>query len=460
MTHQRPAQDQRDPRSRREKLKDWLWARPYVAPPVPNIPLEEPRGDLIGICCSGGGVRSAAYNLGALQVMREEGVLQHTAYVSTVSGGSYIAAAHAALSKCSPPKQDEPPVYGPASPEEQHLRNHSSYLAPGLGGKACLLLIAVLGMLVNLLLIGAGVVLVTRPVGWLAGATYPQLADAHSSGALQLEIGMWLIPVATAGLGILFALPDLLVRLRRDDRRQFLGAWSARLIGAGILLAVLLLAVPQLLLWARDVGHPDNALGQSLNISTQSGQSAPADNATSLFQLVNLGAIVTAALGALRAFVARKRSYFVLVAAAVAGPLAVIPYTEPLRLSTLTYAQQDFPKLVVCAAANVSDEGVTPPGRWATPFTFSQEEIGGPLIGALETPVFEHAADAEERSVTLPAAVAMSGAAVSPVMGKKTIRAMSFLLGLTNVRLGVWVPNPRWVEDLPKSRFQVAAKVL
>src|SRR5204863_159811 len=31
-----------------------------------------------------------------------------------------------------------------------------------------------------------------------------------------------------------------------------------------------------------------------------------------------------AALGALRAFVARKRSYFVLVAAAVAGPLAVI----------------------------------------------------------------------------------------------------------------------------------------
>jgi hypothetical protein len=49
------------------------------------------------------------------------------------------------------------------------------------------------------------------------------------------------------------------------------------------------------------------------------------------------------------------------------------------------------------------------------------------------------------RDLTLPAAVAMSGAAVSPSMGKMTKRPLVFLMALANVRLGVWVPNPRWV---------------
>jgi hypothetical protein len=40
----------------------------------------------------------------------------------------------------------------------------------------------------------------------------------------------------------------------------------------------------------------------------------------------------------------------------------------------------------------------------------------------------------------------MSGAAISPSMGKETRPAFRFLLGLANVRLGVWVPNPRRAE--------------
>jgi hypothetical protein len=48
--------------------------------------------------------------------------------------------------------------------------------------------------------------------------------------------------------------------------------------------------------------------------------------------------------------------------------------------------------------------------------------------------------------ITLPAAVAISGAAISPAMGKKTRRGVGALLTLTNLRLGVWLPNPRWVQ--------------
>ena len=45
-------------------------------------------------------------------------------------------------------------------------------------------------------------------------------------------------------------------------------------------------------------------------------------------------------------------------------------------------------------------------------------------------------------TVTLPAAIAMSGAAVSPEMGKMTLAPLRFLLTMANVRLGVWIPNP------------------
>ena len=50
------------------------------------------------------------------------------------------------------------------------------------------------------------------------------------------------------------------------------------------------------------------------------------------------------------------------------------------------------------------------------------------------------------RAFTLPAAVAMSGAALSPSLGKLTRRPLTFLMAMLNIRLGVWVPNPRRVD--------------
>ena len=55
--------------------------------------------------------------------------------------------------------------------------------------------------------------------------------------------------------------------------------------------------------------------------------------------------------------------------------------------------------------------------------------------------------------LTLGAAVAASGAAVSPNMGARTqSAAISLLLALFNVRLGLWAPTPdkrRWIESQP-----------
>ena len=70
----RPPSKVRDDRPRSEKLRQWLLGQPAPANPLPRRPLTDPKPGRVGIACSGGGIRSAAYNLGALQVLRDKGV--------------------------------------------------------------------------------------------------------------------------------------------------------------------------------------------------------------------------------------------------------------------------------------------------------------------------------------------------------------------------------------------------
>ena len=57
---------------------------------------ESPAKDLVGLALSGGGVRSAGFNLGLVQAMDERGVFSQVDYLSTVSGGVWPANAPAA----------------------------------------------------------------------------------------------------------------------------------------------------------------------------------------------------------------------------------------------------------------------------------------------------------------------------------------------------------------------------
>ncbi len=47
-------------------------------------------GEARGLAFSGGGIRSATFNLGVIQALAEEKLLQKFDYLSTISGGGYI----------------------------------------------------------------------------------------------------------------------------------------------------------------------------------------------------------------------------------------------------------------------------------------------------------------------------------------------------------------------------------
>lgn len=104
---------------------------------------------LTGLALSGGGIRSATFCLGALQVFESKKLMPHVDYLSTVSGGGFIGAAYSAwrYRRMRFMRQSaEPQVAGapfcpntfkepPASLNELllHLRKFSHYLSPRLG---------------------------------------------------------------------------------------------------------------------------------------------------------------------------------------------------------------------------------------------------------------------------------------------------------------------------------------
>jgi hypothetical protein len=99
---------------------------------------------LVGLAFSGGGIRSATFNLGFLQGLAGMGLLRIFDYLSTVSGGGYIGAWLAAWMHRHPGKAAA--VENALRPEQvrqsadegqldpiRHLRRHTNYLAPRQG---------------------------------------------------------------------------------------------------------------------------------------------------------------------------------------------------------------------------------------------------------------------------------------------------------------------------------------
>jgi hypothetical protein len=535
--------------------RHWRW---YVlweqeAPPVSALnPVIDPKEDRIGICCSGGGVRSASFNLGVLQELQEHGVLQKAEFLAAVSGGSYIAGAFAMVAKTWPkgagskansstqvdsdPKlvTSAHPAFYPGSPEEQYLRNRASYLAPSGIGKALLVWRVLLGLLINLTLIAAfvtlfaflltlyyrwqdpglirpppnGVHVGATPDGWVWGAGLSLSAIALVLGAISVLLRLrtwhwpdvrrflevWSLPLFALGL-VIFALelvvPDLIHTLRSGGTGEQVRATNHAVAGTSATVAAILGAI--LVQIRAEIADPVKAIGEA---KSWLGKLGPRLRLVFVYAvtwilgpLLIFGMLVVATMAQVETTRLGVRIGAPVVAAAVlflflrfadlnswslhpfyrerlctafalrrvespgdpaTGHAEARDECKLVPLSETTVVSGDdgkWPTLLVCAAANVSDPGASPPGRGVTSFTFSATEVGGPLVGGVVTKHFEDAlSEGRKRDFTLPAAIAMSGAALAPSMGKVTRPSLRFLMCMANVRLGVWVPNPRRME--------------
>jgi Patatin-like phospholipase len=143
----RPKRGWQDPSKEDEPIQEK--GAPSCTPP--DDPLHHPdetiaaahHSDLVGLAFSGGGIRSATFNLGVLQGLADFGLLNRFDYLSTVSGGGYIGSWLAAWISRSPRgiKDVEQGLRPDRKPNPAHeerdeirfLREYSNYLTPRLG---------------------------------------------------------------------------------------------------------------------------------------------------------------------------------------------------------------------------------------------------------------------------------------------------------------------------------------
>jgi hypothetical protein len=525
-----------------------------------------------GICCSGGGIRSAAFSLGALQELSRSGKLEGPSedapdregarYLAGVSGGAYIASAftlaHRYRIREEPPNAPDeerprpvpPPIFAEGSPEERYLRNRCSYLAAGLIGKLELVATVTTNFVANLLVLAAFLVPIGILLGGLYAWGYAQLTQPCVTGAcprlLQVELDdpmgraviAFLVLAALASLTII--VPRIITASGRWHRQVTVRCSAALAAAVGML--VVLYGLPQLLFTLRSLTraqteavstvaeNPQLATGVGLTAALLAALSQVAVNLRNVRSLQHR---VEGSATWYRSLGERAQKVVVALVGTVAGPLAIlaalvlvvdtsvgtdapqrwvafavsaalllavwrfsdltawslhpfykrklatafavrrvdgpqgshaeeIPYDDPLPLSECTrerieeHTGYPFPELRICAAVNVSDGGMTPPGSAVTSFVFSPTEVGGPpdLVGRVPTLEYEdlvqgHRAARRRRGrLTVPAAVAVAAAAIAPSMGRKTRGSLRFLFALANLRLGIWLPNPRHRAEL------------
>jgi hypothetical protein len=545
-----------------------------TAPPVPGQAggtQAAAAGDW-AVCCSGGGIRSAAYCLGALQSLDEGGLLGKARWILGVSGGSYIATSRALVAH-GLPAGTQPRAYAPGTPEERNLRDNTHYLAPNGATVLVGVLSLLLGAIVTFILALAPLYALAHAWGWLLrwqGVLVPTRPGSHALTAAGTGLGWWLPVVIAAGIMLaVFAFwwltlePTTLRRrdpapwwssLKPDDRdrganRARLVSWAA-VLAAGLALAML--AAPPLVSWLTRSTGPLGTIAHFAGFGARPSLSRPAlagliAAVAAVARFCQTGLAKWNALGGpakgngaagpqpglftqLAGWLRQKllpwlgSAVIVLVgvvlallwtsdgarAGFTAGQLALVVVALVVTLITRVVvnvnrmAMHDFyrwrladafavtrraaeaqnplraralfasaaatrlsqlragpgaaaePGLVICGTANINAAREVPPGQGGFCLTFDSEHVTLHREKGLLAPeparalTSDYEALVGERRCTLFDVSAISGAAISPLMGTMTRHAYRILLTATNVRLGVWLPHPNLVREARK----------
>jgi hypothetical protein len=166
--------------------------------------------DLLGVGFSGGGIRSATFNLGLLQGLCQQKLLRHVDYLSTVSGGGYIGCwLHGVIKhRCSGSASmaeglldDSQPPRPAGEDAITWLRKYSNYLAPRLGLFSRD--VWVLGSLwLRNFLLNQTVILTAIAGVLLVPVLLAVLPDPSASIDWRWYVGGLALAVATAGVGL------------------------------------------------------------------------------------------------------------------------------------------------------------------------------------------------------------------------------------------------------------------
>lgn len=468
--------------------------------PLTELPKREYK-DLtprVGICLSGGGLRAASFALGVIQILQEKRTLLYgekaARFLSAVSGGSYIAATHSVNARRMASEHvTEPPPLAPGSLEEQHVLANGRYLVRPLlptiarvfvlgmlnltsllvlfvwsgtllGDAAVLvgaieplspfnrwldtlpLVLVLIALIVAIylfvhafysdkVLVQRGVVLLPALcTSFLAGSTYRSLTASSPTTSWAVLTGS-----AIAAMLVTAGLAGLLQKASIDGVLAAVVNWAQ--------VVVVRLTGGVLLLWSGLAWY-------QLLAPTFDGSDEQADELTGL--VLFLGSL---GLGLVFSYVPDRASLHVFYRERIRScfgfdrghPSGVPAEDIALSESWVDGVNNSFrsPQLLICATANVSNRTAQGKRRAYAPFVMASGVCGVPGTEAAFTTtqlefgrVRASLRGKAEPLVSLFSAVAMTGAAVSPSMGRRTVPSARPGIAALNIRLGRWLPNP------------------
>ncbi|MBW1801584.1 MAG: hypothetical protein JRJ85_12755 [Deltaproteobacteria bacterium] len=455
-----------------------------VAPQTPIRP--SAKSELIGLALSGGGIRSATFNLGVLQGLARRGVLRCCDFLSTVSGGGYIGACLSSLLDDTGFSVEEEKFpfrfQRKIKPDERktvkHLREHGNFLAV----KGTFLEYArMLGTFVTGLILSnlfPVSLLVFCGWGFHVLANIEDYPENIKNICFIVSLCILGLMVVIRGYGAtLRREPDIQSRIRAQNLNGVLAGILVISVGTGL---VILLAInwAEAKVWVVNI-ISGISIGSVLGLLAGliKSKNEGLNKALSVFFRIGwilllpiLFAWMLRCLAVLKAY----NEQWLFITLSVAALLFILSLlidinrtslhhfyrdrlseayiikvdrsknsdkrvvsNETLRLSQLHEKKNGAPYHLINTTLNVpasTDRYLR--GRGADLFLFSKNYVGSEVTGYRETEKYNGG------KTRLATAMAISGAAASPQMGNATNKALRFLLTLLNVRLNRWMPNP------------------
>jgi hypothetical protein len=453
--------------------------------------------DGVGLALSGGGIRSATFCLGVVQVMAAKKLLPKFDYLSTVSGGGYFGSFLTnQFTDKSPNPEDIGDGFDPTAEESapvRHLRNSSKYLLPKTTLEtlklAGVLLSGVLATTLLVLVVPVFAALLVHLIGRTVGLDAPvRVLFLSMAGVAGLfVVACWLFRPAkwmTAGARSvldnvavffsLFAAAVLVVALtpwalETLNKLDSLEAWKSWKV-AGFSLASLttLITGAGVVKAMRVAWKYKKAISRLFMFS-----------GIVLFTIVYLWVVDTLGLARAESWTLTGAEIVVLVALAawVIWALSININETGLhryyrdKLATcyldaqtsvrtvanpppLTRLSERLPYHLINTTVNLtSAEDPELRGRGGDFFLLSKFYCGSPLMQYKETSEVEQA----NWDMNLATAMAISGAAASTNMGWQTMREYRTLMAIFNVRLGYWM---KWKEEKSVLRSNAFVQIM
>lgn len=470
---------------------EWLAKRRRAAD------LPPPDGDVVGLAFSGGGIRSAIFNLGVLQALEDGGMMGRVDYLSSVSGGGYIASCYSWL-RARLKAVPEGGVFTAMRSRHKStvldwLRGHGKYLVSHRGFSIWTLLASVLAaMFVNVLVLGPPLMFAVfvLTLGWLP-VSWPHWLMLPGAHVPLGHHGYWLLlvagalclaafPVVATAFAFFAGLPDDAETRRVDRLRVLMGrliVYGVGLIALGLIPVVATLGEMTAHLFALRYAHAigkhasylmPSALGiTSMLLDRRKGRNNAGRLTTIGLSLLVYGLLILCYHLTVHMDLRHSPLFLGFVGLAIA-----LAFTCDInRVSIHAYYRA---RLSEAFLANVGDDPLPDPGN------FDLRELGpehgaplqlinttlnttsstserlrsregasfffSPLYVGSEPTGFRRVESYDMCDTALSSAFTTSGAAVDPNMFATRARALSFLMALLNIRLGYWALNPRFAR--------------